>query len=96
MLPTPPAPWLELPLEPLPSREPRPALGPNHDRPLIARIVDRELDHQVPLRQERLDGVAPLDEQDAVLGRLLELEVEDVLDPFEPIDVGVDEIDREG
>src|SRR5207342_1654455 len=66
-------------------------LGPKHDRPLLTRIERRELDHQVAVRQERLDGVAPLDEQHAVLGGLFELEFEDVPDAFEPVDVGVDD-----
>ncbi len=45
----------------------------------------------MPARQERLDRVAPLDEQDPALCLVVELEVEDVLDPLEPIDVGVDD-----
>ncbi len=43
----------------------------------------------MPVRQEPLDGVAPLDEQHALVVSVLEPEIEDILDAIEPIDVRV-------
>ena len=49
-----------MPFEPFPSRQPRPSFGPQDDRPLLPRIIGRELGHQMAGRQEGFDGVVHL------------------------------------
>src|SRR5438067_2415873 len=70
-------------LEPLPPQ--RPALRRRGDLDAAAGVVlDRDLDLQRGLGQERLDGVAPLDEHDVPgVEHLVEPQVEDVLQPLQ-------------
>src|SRR5262245_19407920 len=82
-------PWIHGSLEPFPPHPPCVTRAQDADRAFVARARDRELDDQVALGQEGLDDVPPLDQEHTVLGRLLQVQVDDVLHPLEPVDVGV-------
>src|SRR6266487_3893267 len=74
---------------------PSPPPGDGQTATRVVAVEERQFDLEVGVGKECLDRVAPFDEHDpSAIDDLLEPQIDDVLDPVQPIDVEM--VDRDG